>query len=105
MVEAVTNGGWDVAVVGGGPAGLTAARVAAAAGARTVVFERAEHPRYKTCGGGLIGTSLSAVAGHIDVPTRDRIDTVTFTYHGRWGVTHRSDGPVLAMVCRDEFDS
>ena len=48
---------WDVAVVGGGPAGLAAASASAAAGARTIVLERAEHPRYKTCGGGLLGVS------------------------------------------------
>src|SRR5215831_5447707 len=53
---------WDVAIIGAGPAGLAAALAAAGAGARTVVLERAIHPRYKTCGGGLIGTSL-AVAG------------------------------------------
>ncbi|WP_422326073.1 NAD(P)-binding protein, partial [Trebonia sp.] len=35
-------------MVGGGPAGLAAASAAAAAGARTVILERAEHPRYKT---------------------------------------------------------
>ena len=54
---------WDVIVVGGGPAGLAAAHAAASAGASTLVLEKAEHPRYKTCGGGLIGTSLSAVPG------------------------------------------
>src|SRR5580700_6290678 len=63
--------GWDVAVVGAGPAGLAAASAAAAAGARTIVLERAEHPRYKTCGGGLIGASRAAAGGLIDVPARD----------------------------------
>jgi len=52
---------WDVVVVGGGPAGLGAAHAAATAGARTLVLEKAEHPRYKTCGGGLIGLSLGAL--------------------------------------------
>jgi geranylgeranyl reductase family protein len=98
------DGIWDVAVVGGGPAGMTAARAAAAAGARTVVLERAEHPRYKTCGGGLIGTSVAAAAGLVDIPVRERIDTVTFTHRGRWGVTRHTKATMLAMVCRDEFD-
>ena len=47
-------------MIGAGPAGLAAASASAATGARTVVLERAEHPRYKTCGGGLIGASLAA---------------------------------------------
>ncbi len=46
---------WDVAVVGAGPAGAAAARAAATAGARTVLLEREPLPRYKRCGGGLVG--------------------------------------------------
>ncbi|MBM2618039.1 geranylgeranyl reductase family protein [Actinoplanes sp. LDG1-06] len=96
---------WDVAVVGGGPAGLSAARAAAAAGARTIVLERAEHPRYKTCGGGLIGTSLSYASAHIDVPARDRISALTFTRDGRRSFTRRASGrPFLTLVRRDDFD-
>src|SRR5262249_25309473 len=66
--------GWDVVVVGAGPAGLSAAYESASRGARTLVLERAEHPRYKTCGGGLIGPSLAAIGGRIEVPAADRID-------------------------------
>src|SRR5215831_606255 len=96
---------WDVAVVGGGPAGLAAARAAAALGARTVVLERAAHPRYKTCGGGLIGASLAAV-GDVRVPTREMVDTATFTLRGRRGFTRRASGrPLLHMVRREDFDA
>ena len=63
---------WDVVVVGGGPAGLAAAHAAATRGARTLVLERAEHPRYKTCGGGLIGPSLAAAIG-FEVPVREHV--------------------------------
>jgi hypothetical protein len=42
---------WDVVVVGAGPAGATAARVAAEAGCGVLLLERAAVPRYKTCGG------------------------------------------------------
>lgn len=96
---------WDLAVVGAGPAGLSAAYVAARAGARTLVVERAAHPRYKTCGGGLIGTSLAALADRIEVPAHDRVDRVTFTRDGRRGFTRRHAGaPLVTMVRREEFD-
>ena len=66
-------------------------------------MERAEHPRYKTCGGGLIGTSLAAVDG-LAVPVRDEISAATFTLRGKHGFTRRERSPILAMVTRDEFD-
>ena len=72
---------------------------------RTLVVERAAHPRYKTCGGGLIGTSLAAVADRIEVPAHDRVDRVTFTRDGRREFTRRhADRPLVTMVRRDEFD-
>ena len=95
---------WDVAIVGAGPAGLSAAQAAATAGARTIVLERAEHPRYKTCGGGLIGASLAAVGGRIEVPARDQIRAITVTLDGRRSFTREDPDPLLAMVARSEFD-
>ena len=94
----------DVAIVGGGPAGLSAAYAAASAGARTIVLERAEHPRYKTCGGGLIGTSLGIATPRFAVPARDTVSAVTFTDRGLRAFTRRSDRPLLTMVRRDDFD-
>jgi geranylgeranyl reductase family protein len=95
---------WDVAVIGAGPAGLAAARAAAQAGARTVVLERAAHPRYKTCGGGLIGASLAALGDGIRLPVRDEISASTFTLRGKREKTRVHRTPMLAMVMRDEFD-
>ncbi|MET3427652.1 geranylgeranyl reductase family protein [Actinoplanes tereljensis] len=97
---------WDVAIIGGGPAGLAAAYTAAEAGARTIVLERATHPRYKTCGGGLIGTSLAIAESHIQVPGRDTINAITFTRDGRQTFTRRArQRPLLTMVRRDDFDN
>jgi geranylgeranyl reductase family protein len=96
---------WDVAVVGAGPAGLAAASAAAAAGARTIVLERAAHPRYKTCGGGLIGAARVAAGGLIEVPARDEIRSVTVTLRGGQEFTRADREPLLAMVVRDEFDA
>jgi geranylgeranyl reductase family protein len=96
---------WDVAVIGGGPAGLAAASASAAAGARTVVLERAEHPRYKTCGGGLLGVSQAAVAGQIALPVRDEVRSATFTLRGGSEFSRTNAKPLLTMVVRDEFDA
>ena len=48
------GGRFDVAVVGGGPAGATAALDLALAGLDVAVVDKASPPRYKTCGGGLV---------------------------------------------------
>ena len=69
------------------------------------MLERAEHPRYKTCGGGLIGASRAAAGGLIDVPARDDIHLVTFTLRGGQEFTRSHGEPLLAMVVRDEFDA
>src|ERR1700736_5048972 len=41
---------YDVAIVGGGPAGSSCAAFCAAAGLRTLVVEREKFPREKVCG-------------------------------------------------------
>ena len=97
----------DVAVVGAGPAGAAAARAAAALGARTVLLEREQLPRYKRCGGGLIGASQAAVreAGvDLDALSRDVVGRITFTSRGRAAFT-RGGEPFLPMVLRSELDA
>ncbi len=60
---------WDVVVVGAGPAGSSAARAALEAGAeRVLLLDKAELPRYKTCGGGLIGYSRRALPPGFEIP-------------------------------------
>ncbi|ONI76263.1 hypothetical protein ALI144C_37010 [Actinosynnema sp. ALI-1.44] len=61
---------WDVVVVGAGPAGATAARVAAEAGCDVLLLERAAVPRYKTCGGGLIGCSQAFLPAGLGTAAR-----------------------------------
>lgn len=98
---------WDVVVVGAGPAGASAARVAAEAGRRVLLLEKAALPRYKTCGGGIIGPSAAALPPGFRPPVKDRVHAVTFTYHGRWSRTRRarSTTPLFALINRPEFDN
>lgn len=51
----------DVAIAGGGPAGLAAAIHAARGGLSVAVFEREEMPRDKACGEGLMPPGLEAL--------------------------------------------
>jgi flavin-dependent dehydrogenase len=55
----MTNTTYDVAIVGGGPAGSTAATLLARAGRRVVVFEREKFPRFHI-GESLLPFSMSA---------------------------------------------
>jgi geranylgeranyl reductase family protein len=94
---------YDVAIVGAGPAGSSAARSAAAAGARVVVLDRAAFPRYKTCGGGLIGPSLAALPG--EPPARASITRVSLSLTGERRCTRTVDEPCLVMTTRAELDA
>jgi geranylgeranyl reductase family protein len=99
---------FDVIVVGAGPAGAAAGRAAAAAGARVCILERAALPRYKTCGGGLVGLSLDHAGLDLAASglARSTVDTVSVTLDGRWSRTlRRPERPLVTMVMRADFDA
>ncbi|MFN3681726.1 MAG: geranylgeranyl reductase family protein [Nitrospira sp.] len=96
---------YDVIVVGGGPAGACAAWKLAQAGMTVAVVEKTSLPRYKVCGGGLVGRTMRVLP--IDVRSlveqecyRARLD---FVSSGLSFVTQRTI-PVVSMVMRSEFD-
>ncbi|MGW4391961.1 geranylgeranyl reductase family protein [Streptomyces sp. NPDC004685] len=95
---------WDVVIVGAGPAGASAAYAAAVAGRSVLLLEKAELPRYKTCGGGIIGPSRDALPPGFELPFRDRIDAVTFSLDGRFSRTRRSRHMLFGLVNRADFD-
>ncbi len=98
------DGVWDVVVVGAGPAGSSAAHAAAAHGRRVLLLDKAEHPRYKTCGGGIIGPSRDSLPRDFKIPFQDRVHAVTFALNGRYTRTRRSRRMLFGLVNRGEFD-
>lgn len=96
---------WDVVVVGAGPAGASAAYAAAVAGRRVLLLEKSELPRYKTCGGGIIGPSRDALPPGFELPLQDRVHAVTFSLEGRFARTRRSRRMLFGLINRPEFDA
>lgn len=98
---------WDVVVVGAGPAGASAALAAAEAGRTVLLLEKAALPRYKTCGGGIIGPSAGALPDGFELPAKEYVHSVAFTIRGRWRRTRRarSGKAMFSLVNRPEFDA
>ncbi|WP_107069052.1 geranylgeranyl reductase family protein [Streptomyces sp. 150FB] len=96
---------WDVVVVGAGPAGASAAYAAAVAGRKVLLLEKAELPRYKTCGGGIIGPSRDSLPPGFELPLKDRVHAVTFSLNGKLARTRRSKRMIFGLINRPEFDA
>lgn len=99
------NRTFDVIVVGSGPAGACAAWRLAKAGMAVAVIEKASLPRYKTCGGGIVGRAMQALPVDVRHVVEQDCSTaqLNFLPTGLSFTTHRST-PIVSMTMRDQFD-
>ncbi len=103
----------DLVVVGAGPGGSSAAYYASRAGLRTLLVDRQEFPRDKTCGDGLMPHAASEVAlmglgDWLDEPHHGRFtgfSMYTQTAFLRQGVPPSLHGPKGYVVRREETDA
>lgn len=96
---------YDVIVVGGGPAGSTAAHGLAVGGARVCLVDKARFPRAKPCGGALSPRTLAHLPSGVEQLVRTRIKRAVFTYQSGKPFEVVSRVPMGYMICREEFDT
>ena len=99
------NRTYDVIVVGSGPAGACAAWRLAKAGLSVAVIEKAVLPRYKTCGGGIVGRAMSALPMDVRQVAEQDCHTAQLNVHDAElsFTTHRLT-PIVSMTMRSRFD-
>jgi geranylgeranyl reductase family protein len=94
----------DVAIVGAGPAGSTAAYHLATAGASVLLLDRATFPRDKPCGGGVTGRAARLLPFSIEPVVENVVDRLECGLRYRHRFTRRARAPLAYMTQRRRLD-
>ena len=95
---------YDVAIIGGGPAGSTAAYRLASAGASVLVLDKARFPRDKPCGGGVTGRAARLLPFSIEPVVEDVVDRMDCGLRYRHRFSRSVGKPLAYMTQRVRLD-
>jgi len=95
---------YDALVVGMGPAGAIAAYHLSKAGLSVLGLDKATHPRYKVCGGGLSARIDRILEEDYKSVVEHTVYGIQFSYRGADPFCLDSSSPIAYMVMRDRFD-
>ena len=96
---------FDIAVVGCGPAGTTAASDLARAGLKVALIDKETLPRYKVCGGGIVFRAREMLDVDISSVVESECHTAKLTLLNS-GISFDAsrDEAIVSMVMRSKFD-
>ncbi|WP_439482539.1 NAD(P)/FAD-dependent oxidoreductase [Cyclobacterium plantarum] len=97
---------FDIAIIGGGPAGAMAAYIAASRNMKVLIIEKEMLPRYKTCGGGLVFRGRNRLPFDISsLIQREFHELEVYFEHSTHYFSTKRTEPIISMVMRDGFDA
>ncbi|MBV9573562.1 MAG: NAD(P)/FAD-dependent oxidoreductase [Acidobacteriales bacterium] len=100
---------FDLIVAGGGPAGTSAAIMAAQSGAQVLLLEAGRFPRQKVCGEFVSAESLALLAALLRADQKDLLDTAIPITTGRFFFDQRAVAtqiiPPAASIARLDLDA
>lgn len=96
--------GFDVVVVGSGPAGAKTAYELSRKGYSVLILEKEELPRYKACGGGLPLKAIEEIEFDLSPVVEKRVNGACLTLDSEDPVMLETEG-IGVMVMRERFDS
>ena len=95
---------YDAIVVGAGPAGAILAYLLGRSGLRVLLLEKANLPRYKTCGGGLTFKAIRDLPFDVRSTVEVEAGGGIVTFHGQQLLKAEVAQPFAWLVMRDRFD-
>lgn len=96
---------YQVAIVGSGPSGASAAFHLAKAGIKTVVLEKEKLPRYKVCGGGFVYRGRKDMPFDVSSVVDVEFNKVDIHMGEDLHFVTEREQPIVSLVMRDAFDN
>ncbi|GGE41582.1 geranylgeranyl reductase family protein [Psychroflexus planctonicus] len=96
---------YDVAVIGSGPSGASAAFQLAKKGLKVIIIEKENLPRYKTCGGGFVFRGRRNMPFDVSTAVEREFFDVDIRFDAKkFALNTIRKSPIISMIMRDEFD-